>query len=326
MKEQRLVQLLTSILGTGTKQGLNYYNFKCPVCQHKNHKLAVQIVPTKKYPTPGGWKCFHCEDVNKMHGKSIKSLLKRANASKTITDEIYSLLDLKYTTFVDNIQKTIQLPEGFVSLYNYTPTNGYETNFYDSVLTYLINERKLTLFDILKYNIGMCINGSYSKRIVIPSYDISNKLNYFVTRTITDEGIYSYRNPPSDMVSKTEVIPFENTINWNEPIILVEGVFDMFSVRRNCIPLLGKVMSDKLLSKLLDSSVEKIYICLDTDAIKNSLIHCERLMNFGKEVYFVDIEGKDPNNIGFEKINQILQNTYPLNFSDLMRLKIRSMK
>ena len=35
-------------------------------------------------------------------------------------------------------------------------------------------------------------------------------------------------------------------INWEEPIILVEGVFDAMAVKRNVIPLFGKLVLDKL--------------------------------------------------------------------------------
>ena len=56
-----------------------------------------------------------------------------------------------------------------------------------------------------------------------------------------------YKNPP---ISR-DVIVFDGMINWNEPITLVEGVFDSFSVKRNVIPLLGKFLLSKLKNKIL---------------------------------------------------------------------------
>ena len=46
-------------------------------------------------------------------------------------------------------------------------------------------------------------------------------------------------------VSK-DIIGFNLFINWNEPIVIVEGAFDAIAVKRNAIPLFGKVILDKL--------------------------------------------------------------------------------
>ena len=91
--------------------------------------------------------------------------------------------------------------------------------------------------DIVKYNIGYCEGGEYSNRIIIPSYDSEGVLNYFVSRAIYD-GPMKYKNPK---VSK-DVIGFDLFINWKEPIVLCEGVFDAITIRRNAIPLFGKTI------------------------------------------------------------------------------------
>jgi hypothetical protein len=46
-------------------------------------------------------------------------------------------------------------------------------------------------------------------------------------------------------------------------------------------------------------------------------------MNMGKEVYFVDMSfGKDFSEIGFEASLKILENTKPLDFSELIKIKL----
>jgi hypothetical protein len=76
------------------------------------------------------------------------------------------------------------------------------------------------------------------------------------------------------------------------------------------------------MKKIINSSVEKIYIALDKDAIKQALQFCESLMNEGKEVYLVDINEKDPSEIGFKKFTNLIQNTLPLTFSNLLEKKL----
>ena len=44
-------------------------------------------------------------------------------------------------------------------------------------LFYLLKKRGLSAHDIIKYNIGYCEDGEYTKKIIIPSYDLNGKLN-----------------------------------------------------------------------------------------------------------------------------------------------------
>ena len=111
-------------------------------------------------------------------------------------------------------------------------------------------------------------------------------------------------------------------INWNLPIILCEGPFDALAIKRNVIPLLGKNIQKSLKKKLVKSEVQKIYIALDKDAIKQALTFCEELINEGKEVYLVEMDGKDPSEMGFEKFTNLIQTVQPLTFSNLFEKKL----
>ena len=79
------------------------------------------------------------------------------------------------------------------------------------------------------------------------------------------------------------------------------------------------------MKRIINSSVEKIYIALDKDAIKQALNFCETLMNEGKEVYLVNLEDKDPSEMGFEKFTNLIQNTLPLTFSNLLEKKLQTL-
>ena len=100
-------------------------------------------------------------------------------------------------------------------------------------------------------------------------------------------------------------------------------MFDAIAIKRNVIPLLGKTIQSSLMKKIINSTVEKIYIALDKDAIKQSLNFCEKLMNEGKEVYLVDLADKDPSDMGFVKFTNLIQNTLPLTFSNLLEKKLQ---
>ena len=86
----------------------------------------------------------------------------------------------------------------------------------------------------------------YNIRIIIPSYDSDGILNYFIGRHFYG-GKFKYRNPS---ISK-DVVGFELFINWDEPIILCEGVFDAMAFKRNAIPLFGKNVMKLSIKNLL---------------------------------------------------------------------------
>jgi hypothetical protein len=99
-------------------------------------------------------------------------------------------------------------------------------------------------------------------------------------------------------------------------------MFDALTIKRNVIPLFGKTISEALMKKIVGSQVQKVYIALDNDALKEAIKHCERLLSFGKEVYLVELGGKDASEIGFERFLENIEATPPLNFTSLITKKL----
>jgi hypothetical protein len=70
--------------------------------------------------------------------------------------------------------------------------------------------------------------------------------------------------------------------------------------------------------KLVESQVKTVYLALDKDALKEALSYSENLLNLGKEVYLIELEGKDPSDLGFESMTKLLHRAKPLSFGELM--------
>jgi len=311
MVNQILVNLLTGYLGTGKTTSKGNHAFKCPSCNH--HKLKLEINCDDESPSFQSYQCWVCG----FKGKKLTTLF------KFIKGDINKLRELKLVTvkFVSKnifneeieVEQLSELPKEFKPLSNIS-----EKNIAVKKALQYLKLRNITQNDILKYNIGYCESGVYENRIIVPSYDSNGKLNYFVTRSIDPDAFLKYKNPK---ISK-DIIPFELFINWDSPIVLCEGVFDAIAIKRNAIPLLGKILQPALLKKLVLSSVKKVYIALDDDAQEEALKHCEYLMSEGKEIYIVELNGKDPSQIGFEEFTKIIQKTRPLKFSTLLAKKL----
>jgi DNA primase len=205
----------------------------------------------------------------------------------------------------------VKLPNEFQPLWN-----GGDSIVKRHALSYLY-KRGITDSDILKYNIGYCDSGLYSNRIIIPSYDEDGNLNFFVGRDFYSSKM-KYRNSPTTK----DIIGFELFINWNEPIILCEGVFDAMAFKRNAIPLFGKTVMKKLQKKIIDFGVRTIYLALDNDAINDAVKISENFINNGIEVKMMEFKEKDPSETGFESLLYLINKTKETRFSDLMRLKL----
>ena len=171
------------------------------------------------------------------------------------------------------------------------------------------------------YNIGFCYSGIYENRIIVPSYDENNKLNYFIARTIYDDEDYKYKNPP---VSK-DIVALENQINWNEPITLVEGIFDAMSIKRNAIPIFGKFIPKLLMKKIFETGVSDIYIMLDMDAQKQALHYTNYFSQQGIRTRNIIPQKKDASEMGFSSVTETIRNTELTDYSDIISQKLKNL-
>jgi DNA primase len=305
--------LLESVLGSSSKTSKGNYAFTCPFCHHHKPKLEINLRTNEKKENP--WHCWVCGTK----GKTLRVLFRKIEAPQNKVKELNILVvPLSKEKYVH--VETLKLPDEFISLID-THTLDRLTQIEAKHALKYLKKRNITQEDIIKYNIGFCKEGKYEFRIIIPSYDEFGKINYFIARDYKDHSPQKYKNPPT---SAKDIIGWELYINWDAPIILVEGIFDALTIKRNVIPLFGKELHGKLMEKLVRSSVNRIYIALDHDAIKSALKCAEELMSYGKEVYLVELDGKDANEIGFENFLKTIEYTEPLNFQSLLTKKIQT--
>ena len=306
MVNELLVNLVNSVLGSGKRTARGNQAHKCPFCNHHKPKLEINFTENKQGNNP--WHCWACDK----RGKTVNSLFKQVKASPDKFTELKKLVKTGSEVKDYAVTKSITLPKEYKSL---SSNNDLIARH---ALAYL-KSRNITKDDILKYNIGYCESGRYAKMVIIPSYDAEGNLNYFTGRSFEKDPYVKYRNPEASR----DIIPFELFINFDLPLVLCEGPFDAIAIKRNAIPLLGKNIQQNLMKKIVKSTVEKIYIALDTDAQKQALKFAEYFINEGKEVYFMDLNGKDPSEMGFNNFTKLIQNTFPIDQYELMQRKLQ---
>jgi DNA primase len=281
----------------------------CPFCHHHKKKLQINLQSQK-------WHCWVCDSK----GKRIQSLLRRLHVDSHKLKKIYEIYGDDYVVYSNNTEDEkveLRLPNEFRSLLE--EPKGINPLF-RKVKEYA-RKRNISEGDIKRYNIGYCDSGHYANRIIIPSYDRDNRLNYFIARSVFDEEKFKYKNPP---VSKN-VIMFENQINWDEPITLVEGVFDAMAVKRNAIPLLGKFVPKKLNDTIYKKEVKGINILLDEDAQEQALHYTIQYQNQGITTKNIKPTDKDASDMGFSEVNNKLKESEKTQFSDIISQKLKGL-
>jgi len=272
-------KLIKEILGKGYVSGEEHL-FHCPYCKHHKRKFSVNL--EKNF-----FKCWICDT----RGRNLRRIIRRFGDFKQLQewdkhagkeditkfDEIFS-----FDYVAPAVQRT-SLPDEFVTLTGKDhPPSALKAKRY-------LEKRGITKQDILHWKIGYCVRGFYENRIIIPSFSDDGYVNYFVARSF-DNDWRKYLNP-----SLSRNIVFnELYIDWDSDIILVEGAFDAIKAGPSSIPLLGSTLREE--SSLFQEIVKNdacVYLALDPDAEKKTNKIISNLLQYGIELYHIDVTGFD---------------------------------
>lgn len=250
-----IVEMLCEILGD---EKLHYENhgqisYNCPVCDDGRNKGNLEINYLQHV-----YKCWSCGDSEGTHGPLGKLIDLYGNKKHK---KLYKLFQPEDTKTKEKPKQKLKLPESF-------------TLFKDSSLRYPVRQQAYNYLKsrgigddlIEKYGIGFCDKGSHMGRVVVPSYDTNNELNYYIARSWDINSRAKYKNPKAE---KDKIIFNESLIEWKNDVYLVEGVFDGFFLP-NSIPMLGKHLSELLFNTLYEKCEGNIIIALDGDAFENA--------------------------------------------------------
>jgi DNA primase len=318
-QKQMAVSILKRVLGSPKKdyKNLLQYEFNCPTafCKTDSNKFNLGYNCDK-----GVFRCWKCNYKGVIHSlvsdygtkedaERLNLIIPKHNFSSRKVDRHDLILR-------DEVDVVCELPEGFIPLSK--KTNAYN---YMRAMAYL-KGRNVSEDIIEKYNIGYTEAGPRAYRIIIPSYNQNGKLNYYEARAYLPWIKPAYHKP--DTPHKNDIIFNSKNINFNLPVFLVEGVFDMFPMY-NSVPLLGKDISPLLLSKLVTHNT-RVVICLDEDAIQDSIVLYNRLMSYGLDVWLVEVKGDIAEYYqkkGKEELIKLLSKKRKLDFNYIMELNMK---
>lgn len=283
-----LKSLLASFLGEPQTMDDNpQTQYCCPCCAERKMIQSDGKYKLECNFEKGVYKCWVCDGngYDDMKGRISQLIKKYGNydilkkyyaivKEMKANDCFLSLNDNFEDNFVDNYKEVI-LPYGFKKI---TKENKEAAQAYE-----YLKKRGLNDYFINTYNLGFIGENTNDvlmrNRIVIPSYNQYNSLNYWVARDYTGNSKLRYKNPK---IEKKQFVFNEKLINWYDNITLVEGVFDHMVVP-NSVPLLGKVLNENyaLYPLLYNNAKCNVNIFLDDDAQDNA-IKLYKFLNKGR--------------------------------------------
>ena len=229
------------------------------------------------------FKCWICDKSGRDLGYLVRKFGTRQDRDEWMKyDDRVEITDFDFLFAEPETpsEQRIDLPESLVSLTGKTPSRSAQI-----ALRYLF-KRGITKDDILKWKIGYCSDGEYAGRVVVPSFNENGYANYFVARSYGDSWP-RYKNPPASR----DIIFNELYVNWDEDLIIVEGVFDAIKAG-NAIPLLGSTLRESsAVFQAIVKNGSKVFLALDEDASEKTRSIASLLLKYGVEVYEIDTSG-----------------------------------
>lgn len=256
-EHEAIVELLEEIFGD---HGLHYSNrgqisLNCPICDEGRNKHNLEVNYFNDV-----YHCWSCGDSEGTHGSLGKLFDKFGNKKQKKLYKIFKPDDTEKKVRVKKPKAV--LPDNFTLFKDSHPVYPIRRQAYN-----YLKSRGITDEIIEKFGIGFCDKGSHTGRIIIPSYDEKGDLNYYVGRSWDPHSRAKYRNPEAE---KDQIIFWENLIDWNKDIYLVEGAFDGMFLD-NPVVMLGKHMSELMFDKIYNNAKGNVIICLDGDAWDNAV-------------------------------------------------------
>ena len=159
----------------------------------------------------------------------------------------------------EKVEQTINLPEEYIPL-----CVGYDPQRAWGAMKYL-KSRGISQKQIFDLKIGYCDRGEYKNRIIIPSFNESGRVNYFMQEAIPEIG--EIQEPPTSR----DIVFNDLHIDWNDSVVLTEGVFDAIK-DENMIPVLGSTLREdsRLFQKIVKHSPKCTWQWIETPKQKRN--------------------------------------------------------
>jgi hypothetical protein len=306
----------------------------CPMCKafkgtsYTKQKLSIKI------SNPNIINCWVCgyksknlfhiiQKYHPEHLEEYKEYFLNAHELNCI------LLDEK--TLKVEKEKIVTLPNGFrllVELLNeMEQMDNLSKNYVLDALNYLKSRNITTKRELWYWKLGITFDEETGAlyRIIIPSFDKNGKLNYWTGRSWLKKS-KKYQNPGTN---RRSVIFNEMNLDWNRPLTIIEGPFDLLHANQNAVPMLGSdlTLEYQLLQEIVKNKTPTI-LAFDPEqeAQEKQFVLANRLLEFDISVKILEYKNitKDIGDMNKEEFSTLLLSAKNYSNEYELRRKIRS--
>ena len=309
------LKFFESVFGQGklARNGRNF-DVRCPLCAPSDKtklKLSIHVDDDRVHC----WTCGY-------GSRSLAFLIKRHGSHEQFAEYISKYapkMSQKAIEELEHEKPTIKLPSDFRLLVTASRVDPDIRH----MLRYL-TERGLTERDLWYYKFGISESYRWKRRVIMPSFDASGVLNYFVARAIDPWRMPKYDNADGH---KTEIIFNELNVDWSQRLVLCEGPFDYVKCGQNAVPLLGSDINEN--SALFNAIVAHgtpIALALDTDMKSTkAIIVAKKLIKYGIDVTVVDLgEFDDPGKMTTRQMMIAVKKAAPYSWKQSFTTKLNA--
>tara|TARA_Y100000992_G_scaffold192354_1_gene130677 strand:+ start:1999 stop:2964 length:966 start_codon:yes stop_codon:yes gene_type:complete len=309
--KQEKIRLIESAFGESllANSGKNV-SVSCPVCSN-NSKTSSRKKKLSVCLEKGIYHCWVCE----AKGKNVGSFAFNLGCIDAPTrQKISEAFNIQVEDIVDQ-EKAIFLPQDFSLLCLDNTRQAMIAKRY-------LGKRGCTPDDLIRYKIGISNEPEYINRIIIPSFSEDMKLNFFLSRSYDEKTIRKYKNCDAQ---KTKIIFNEYLIDWQKPVVVVEGVFDAIKVQNNVVPILGSWIDENhyIFQKIVKNKT-RIVLGMDPDAISKTMKIAKNLTSFGIDVKICEHAASDFGDMSKEEVKYYIENAKKYEISDRITYLIKN--
>lgn len=266
-------QLVREAMQGRKPNSAGYMTADCPICLYRlgkaDHKAKLWLKPDTRR-----WSCWRCGAKGRLRTEDLEETLR---------------LDLPKPEVP---KAKLELPEEYVALGS---TEALNSVAYAPALDYVTRVRGLALSLVKELRLGACLTGKFAGRVIMPVYDVANVLKWYVGRSWRPKSSMPYLYPRGGR----EGVMFNERaldVTTDEPVLVVEGMFDAYALYPQGVAVLGKT-TDVHLARLSRSS-RPVVLVPDGDAWSEGLAQVQRLRMRGARAGLIKLPPRrDPDEL-----------------------------
>lgn len=326
--------LLDDYLKGGTPHG-NEVSYDCPFCVVRGHSPDVEEKLWVNYDkemsgveAPGVYFCYRCEAKG-----TLDYLLKWLGAERPAApareqwDQALRIL-YRIKTPQSAPERAAEASQDYtgelIELGCYPVMRG--SIMYDYLVDRGVDTSDIEFYRMLEGR------GRYHNRVIVPTFDSSRKIPFFVARAIrplffTDDTGRKIEAPkyfnPKGEGRKWSIFNLQNAIQ-SDTVIVTEGVFSSIAAGRNAVATFGKLVTTTQVDLLVASAAgREIVVCMDADAHPQGVNLAARLADLGMKASFVLLPGDhDPATLSRTELDYFLKHRYPYDATEVIKLQV----